>query len=79
MIEDYYKALDRLISNKPINVEKRIVSPTKIAINTKDKKGEIKIRFAIFAVFVLNFIACNHKINVMPISKIPTYAEPRKP
>ena len=43
MIEDYYKALDRLISNKPINVEKGTkINNDTVALEAGRKRGTIK-------------------------------------
>ena len=42
-------------------------------IKIKERKGDIKIRFAIFAVELVLCIAFNQKRKVIPISKKPTY------
>ena len=62
-----------------MNVESSIVSPTIKEINSKEIKGEIKMRFATCDALVLSFMALSHNTNVKPISNTPTYTEPKIP
>ena len=61
-----------MIKINPNSVEMYIGSCKIKYMYIKDKKGEIKIRFAIFDVFFAFCIAFNQKRKVIPISKKPT-------